>query len=56
MEMRYLLSRLGLFLYPTKCDFSGSQSLGILGILVDTRCAQFLLYPEKLRKVEGATK
>jgi ribonuclease HI len=55
-DMRSLFARLGLTLHPTKCDFAGSQSLEILGILVDTRRAQFLLAPEKLRKVEGAAR
>ncbi len=55
-DMRSLFARLGLTLHPTKCDFVGSRSLEILGILVDTRRAQFLLSPEKLRKVEGAAR
>jgi Reverse transcriptase (RNA-dependent DNA polymerase) len=53
-DMRFLFARLGLALHPTKCDFTGSRSLEILGILVDTSRAQFLLSPAKLRKVEGA--
>jgi hypothetical protein len=53
-DIRVLFARLGLTLHPTKSNFAGSRALEILGILVDTRRAQFLLSPEKLRKIEGA--
>jgi Reverse transcriptase (RNA-dependent DNA polymerase) len=56
MDIRSLFARLGLTLHPTKCDFVGSRALEILGIMVDTRRAQFLLSPAKLRKVEGAAR
>lgn len=52
VDMRALFSRLGLSMHPTKTDFSGKQALEILGIVVDTSSARFLLSPEKLRKVE----
>jgi hypothetical protein len=50
-DIRQLFARLGLTLHPTKCGFAGSRSLEILGILVDTRRAEFLLSPSKLRRV-----
>jgi hypothetical protein len=53
-DIHALFARLGLALHPTKCDFSGAQSLEILGILVNTRPAKFLLSAQKLRKVEVA--
>jgi hypothetical protein len=55
-DMKSLFARLGLSLHPTKCDFSGTKSLEILGILVDTARARFLLSPAKLRKVETAAR
>jgi hypothetical protein len=55
-DIRALFARLGLTLHPTKCEFAGARSLEILGIQVDTRRAQFLLSPEKLRKVEVAAR
>jgi hypothetical protein len=53
-DIRVLFARLGLTLHPTKSNVVGSRALEILGILVDTRRAQFLLSLEKLRKIEGA--
>jgi hypothetical protein len=53
-DVRPLFRRLGLSMHPTKCDFTGARALEILGILVDSERAQFLLSPAKLRKVEGA--
>jgi Reverse transcriptase (RNA-dependent DNA polymerase) len=38
-DIRQLFARLGPTLHPTKCDFAGSRSLEIPGILVDTRRA-----------------
>lgn len=52
-EMRSLFTRLGLALHPDKCDFGGKRQLEILGIVVDTDRALFVLSPAKLRKVEG---
>jgi hypothetical protein len=51
-----LFRRLGLRLHPTKSDFTGRRALEILGILVDTRRALFLLSPAKLRKLEVAAR
>lgn len=51
-EMKALFSALGLQLRPDKCDFSGSRQLDILGILVDTERALFLLSKKKLSKIE----
>jgi hypothetical protein len=48
-DIRALFARLGLTLHSTKCNFAGSRALKILGILVDTCRAQFLLSPAKLR-------
>jgi ribonuclease HI len=55
-DISALFRRLGLWLHPTKCDFSGRRELEILGILVDTRRAMFLLSPTKLRKLETAAR
>jgi hypothetical protein len=54
MDIRSLFARLGLDLHQKKCHFVRSQSLEILGIMVDTRCAQFLLFPAKTGQVESA--
>jgi hypothetical protein len=56
MDIRSLFARLVLNLHPTKCNFVGSQSLEILGIMVDTRRGQFLLSPAKLGKVESSAR
>jgi hypothetical protein len=47
-----LFSRIGLTLNHTKSHLEDSRALEILGILVDTRLARYLLSPEKLSKVE----
>ena len=51
-EMKTLFRRLGLSLHRGMCDFSGTRRLEILGILVGTERAMFVLSAEKLRKVE----
>jgi hypothetical protein len=56
MDIRSMLARLGLNLHPTQCNFVGSQSLEILGIMVGTRRARFLLPPPTLGKVERAAR
>jgi hypothetical protein len=55
-DIESLFRRLGLWLHPTKCDLSGQRELEILGILVDTRRAMFILSPVKLRKLETAAR
>jgi hypothetical protein len=49
--IRALFARLGPALHPTKCDFSGTQSLEILEMVVETGCTLFQFSQEKLRKV-----
>jgi hypothetical protein len=55
-DISTLLRPLGLWLLPTKSDFTGRRALEILGILVETRRALFLLSPAKLRKSEVAAR
>jgi hypothetical protein len=55
-DISLLFRRLGVWLHPTKIDFSGKRALEILGILVNTRRLMFLLSPGKLRKVETAAR
>jgi hypothetical protein len=55
-DVHELFSRLGLTLHPTKSHFEGSRAPEILGILVDTRRARYLLSPEKLLKVYSAVR
>lgn len=52
-EMYGLLYCLGLTLHPHKCDFSGQQNLEIVGIVVDTAQALFVLSAPKLAKIEN---
>lgn len=51
-EICTLFRKLGLTLYPQKCDFREQTRLEILGIVVDTELAMFALSPEKLFKIE----
>ena len=51
-EIQDLFRKLGLLLHPRKCDFSGSKRVEILGIVVDTEKALFLLSAAKLSKIE----
>lgn len=51
-EFQELFGRLGLQLHHDKCNFAGRRQLEILGIVVDTERALFLLRPRKLAKVE----
>jgi Reverse transcriptase (RNA-dependent DNA polymerase) len=43
-DISELFRRLGLWLHPTKCDFSGQRALEVLGILVDTQRKMFLAH------------
>lgn len=54
--MSILFTKLGLTLKPEKCVFDGRTRLEILGILVDTTAAQFLLPPTKVSKIERAAR
>jgi hypothetical protein len=51
-----LFRRLRLWLHPTKCDFVGKRKLEVLGTLVDTKRAMFLLSLAKLRNMENAAR
>ena len=54
--MRILFEKLGLTLKPEKCVFEGRTRLEILGILVDTVSAQFLLPPKKVVKLQNSAR
>lgn len=47
-----LIPGLGLQLHPHTCDFTGRRQLEILGIVVDTSRALFLLSEAKLSNIE----
>lgn len=52
--MELLFKKLGLSLKPSKCHFEGCSSLEILGIMVDTNAAMFLLPPKKMAKIAAS--
>ena len=51
VEATQLAERLGLSLHPIKQDFSGTQRLEILGIMVDSRKGTYTLSDTKLEKI-----
>ena len=51
-EILELFRKLGLLLHLCKCNLSGSKRVEILGIVVDTEKALFLLSAAKLSKIE----
>jgi Reverse transcriptase (RNA-dependent DNA polymerase) len=55
-DISALFRRLGLWLRPKKCEFSGQRELEVLGRLVNTRRAMLLISPGKLRKLEIAAR
>lgn len=54
--MHLLFFKLGLTLHPNKCVFEGRTRFEILGILVDTTAAKFLLPPRKIVALQSAAR